>query len=440
MLLGIQKYDPSAVPGLLQPHLPPSLDALLEDSANSHSSATVKHSIFRASAVGRYFDEDQNDGDGENGGDISPPPMPKDELERQHAGSSASTSWLIPHSTADNSSNLFAGHSIPVLSHLNASQQPPLALTLDQMTGSSEQTPPSPFTPATALQMLSTAGPSSTSSYTIQLPSTSLHAPLNGFSRNHTQGLPMHNKSRSMGDISFLADPLATYNSDLDSPSANSSSRLPYRIIWEPGKSGRNARIFGATSGFVDLGKTPPVLHAVSRDAALHALDLPDLPSDLQRNKLFEAYLNIVHPYLPMCSRLDIMQWSCNPHIAKDVTLPWALLYAIFAIATPYMAPSPIVDLHAQASKLRQHARSRILEELHNSSLHTVQAMLLLSLADWGEGQLTLAWVGLGECRHTGPCIALAYCLCLSTHPRSSNDRASSPPWFACTANKHYQC
>lgn len=174
---------------------------------------------------------------------------------------------------------------------------------------------------------------------------------------------------------------------------------LPHRIIWEKGFNDRNLRLYGATSGFIELGAVPKIQSNPSPP-----ISPTDLPQPNSIPKLFETYLHIIHPYMPMCPRLDIMQWSCNPRLSSDPNIPWALVFAIFACAMPYSGQSDLVAAAQEASAMRRKARYRIIEDLHNPTVSTVQALLLLSLADWGEGELTLAWLGICESSRISEC------------------------------------
>ena len=350
MLLGVTAYSPSNV-SALQPELP-----LTEEALERLQQQEDRFTQFRASAVGNTFGDDPADsGDGtsaykeydEKNGLLDKPE--KSQPAHKRAKSSASSAAFVGSASSQ--------WTLP-----NASQG--MHQHYQHIYSPSELLDP---TTASNIDGILNGLTNGTEVFTAQDTPFTFSTPL------------------SQGDRSITAFP------------DTSENFMASKLVWEKNPYSGHPRVYGTTSGFPQSGRAPSstMSRPLEDTHSLHSF-----PSQLLCARLVDAYLNIIHPALPMCSRLNLMQWACNPNLSSDPNLRPELIFAIFAVALPYL-PSPLADddspliQNPSVDSCSLSARACISRVAASPSLSTVQALLLLTLSDWGQGEFSLAWNNL---------------------------------------------
>ncbi|KAK4047284.1 hypothetical protein OIO90_006245 [Microbotryomycetes sp. JL221] len=150
------------------------------------------------------------------------------------------------------------------------------------------------------------------------------------------------------------------------------------------------------------------------------------LPPDYVRLQLLDLYFNqVVQPALPILSNKNaFFRWSAllpssatevSPAASSDVS--FELLSAVFAVATPYMPPgSGLTPLDARS--FAAIGRNHIQQRLDQPTLAMVQALCLLAVADWGQGELKRAYILSG--------LALTIAFYIGLHDHSTEQRVGA--------------
>ena len=143
------------------------------------------------------------------------------------------------------------------------------------------------------------------------------------------------------------------------------------------------------------------------------------LPSQRIVLRLLDVYFAVVHPSLPMLNKPAIMRWSSmfsnddpfglrSPQNVRSAGVPSfasaasamspELIFSLLAAATPFIdeTETELVDRPASVARFTAQAMCALNVAVRRPTLATVQALLLLVLADWGAGELTRATVNLG--------------------------------------------
>ena len=353
MLLGVRSYNSSSVP-ILQPDLPHSEDAL--ESMNHQEDRYLR---FRASAVGKIFDDgliDTNDLVAGDEGSI-------DKIE-----------------------------SIKLEENSRPPKRTKLSPVSDDFGGPSTGHWPFPAMSG-GRQEHSQEQHQSSSQWLSQSMLNSIDGILNDFATD-AEG------SNLSGSPSILSTPFNQYHLPFDVVQTTPTQTLPTKIVWEDNSPSGCSRAYGTTSGFTFPGRAPKSTSL----SAVKDLLTPIFPSQMICARLIDTYLTVVHPNLPMCSRLLLMQWSSNPMSYADLQLAPELIFAILAVALPYFPLSSLDDSTPPTQTISVDsfstlARSFIGQAAAHPSLSTCQALLLLTLSDWGQGEFSLAWSNLGTPR-----------------------------------------
>ena len=341
VLLGLRELQSaSALPTTLQVRLPENIEEVTESMQIS-----AKHAIFRTTLVGKHFDEDI----AETGEESPVPP--------------SATEGVFPSMPTS---------LTPVSVRHQQLALPPL--------------PPTVFPAAT------------TSNISLE----DILSQINGhptYAGNVSNVFDGPSKPAHIADLPKAPSQIQQHEAHAATavPTEAEDEALPHRYIWGAvnAADGNIPCLFGATSGFVDAGKAIE-LEPTTNDADAVVHDPIGFLTPSAQIKLFDIFLNVIHPYLPMCSRLDLMRWSHEPMPALDSQRHRPLRMVIIACALPYLPPTPDVNLPRQAAALRRQARIELANEICKPTLQTLHALLLLSLADWGAGDLATAWAGLG--------------------------------------------
>ncbi|KAG9238015.1 fungal-specific transcription factor domain-containing protein [Amylocarpus encephaloides] len=135
--------------------------------------------------------------------------------------------------------------------------------------------------------------------------------------------------------------------------------------------------------------------------------DWPELPSETWH--LLDVYFSYTHSWLPIIEKTDLLrvsyQYSQNhnigPSSSGDVAALWAVIaYAKFqhrAICNIPRAQGRVQEVVWTAERMIDHARSLIPSEEGIFDLGHVQALLLLTLANFGMDHLSRAWDLIGQ-------------------------------------------
>ncbi|KAG9304377.1 hypothetical protein G9A89_019939 [Geosiphon pyriformis] len=123
--------------------------------------------------------------------------------------------------------------------------------------------------------------------------------------------------------------------------------------------------------------------------------ELTELPSKEIFEHLFEIYFTHIHPIIPIIYKPTFFNKLKN----KD-NLSHLLLNAIFALSSRYSDHSEIKKPQEKpetvGSIFFERAKALLDFEYDNSRLSTVQALILLSLRDYGTGKVSRAWMYAG--------------------------------------------
>ena len=168
-------------------------------------------------------------------------------------------------------------------------------------------------------------------------------------------------------------------------------------------------------SANLSLGQDESILsqsyqHGVSnKRRALSALNL-ELPSEAWH--LINVYSSYTHPWLPIIEKQDLLR-STYQYLRKSsdfsVTGPGSGNHAVLWAAIAYAklqhrainniphAQGPVADVVWTAEKMYDQARNLIPDEEGVFELGHVQALLVLALANMGNGHLSRAWLLVGQ-------------------------------------------
>ena len=140
------------------------------------------------------------------------------------------------------------------------------------------------------------------------------------------------------------------------------------------------------------------------------SLEVPDLPSEAWH--LLDVYFSYTHSWLPIIEKHDLLrtsyQYSQNRNNVPlfgygsgDHAALWAAIaYAKFQHRTINNIPhaqGPVADMVWTAERMYSQARSLIPNEEGVFELGHVQALLILVLANMGNGHLNRAWLLIGQ-------------------------------------------
>lgn len=363
MALGLSPYKPSLVS--ISTNLPESYDGIKALQAK-----TNRHTAFREGPIGRYFSEEGIDNaEGSN--------------DYQQPNRNASISDQTNNRTINHGFDFATGNG----------------------TSSGEQGGfnAEPMSVADIIKMLSTGQQSALDLYTApaQPSSSTSNAPLpplpppSGFSDSFPTPA-----STSTSVNTFVTQ--TTPNSLLPAASPRAESKTLQQgrndnFVWEEDRSSGICRVYGRSSNFKQAISNPS---SSSINPSTPKLQIPDFPPQMQRTRLMDTYLTIIHPLLPMCSRAHLMQWSCSPQPTADANLQPELLFAVLATASFYSSPvfpgGGTAHIH-QATEMAKAARWCLKSSMASPTLTTVQTLALLTLYDICMGEFTKAWADLGE-------------------------------------------
>lgn len=358
MLLGLSPYKPSSAHVTTQ--LPDTFDGVKNMQAKNN-----RHQAFREGPIGRYF-SDENDFP-EQGGTASQPRRQSISTKVDHHGTGSGSG------NANNGFD-FAGN------------------------GSGEQGGFSnePMSVADIIKMLSTGQQSALDLYTAPAPPT-----------GYSDTFPTPASTSTGNTFATQTTPTPTSLFPTASPRADIKPTQGRNdlYVWEEERSSGICRVYGRSSNFKQAVPGPLPINSASKPQT------PDFPPQMQRTRLMDAYLTIIHPLLPMCSRAHLMQWSCSPQPTTDVNLQPELLFAVLATASFYSSPAfpggGTAHLH-QASEMAKAARWCLKSSLAAPTLTTVQTLTLLALYDLCMGEFTKAWADLGMRRSASRSLAAA--------------------------------
>jgi hypothetical protein len=166
-------------------------------------------------------------------------------------------------------------------------------------------------------------------------------------------------------------------------------------------------------------------------DPSLKVLSSPDTVTDVKIPEnsfyLLDIYFTYTHVWFPILDKFNILRTlrSITQSQAQSQSIPqdqYPLLYAILALSTLQQPPSTSPSTSAESFYIA--AQSLIFKPGLPTSLAYVQTLLLLSLYDIAQGQLTRAWLIIG---HAG---RVAIDIQLSTN--SSESRYRGRTWLGC--------
>lgn len=355
MVLGLSPYKPSLV------HVSTNLPDNYED-IKALQSKTSRHTAFREGPIGRYF----SDEGGENG-DSGNTPLNQ---RRSSLASGHQLGYDFGHNT-------------------NASGE--------QGGFNSE-----PMSVADIIKMLSTGQQSALDLYTAPAPPSTSASATQPSSFGDSLPTPASSSTTTTFVTQTTPNSLLPPSQSLTNASPRSVDVKPLlqgrneTFVWEEDRSNGICRVYGRSSNF----KQP--LQVSSN--VIPKSQTPEFPPQMQRTRLMDAYLTIIHPLLPMCSRAHLMQWSCSPQLqssSTDLNLQPELLFAVLATASFYSSPTfPAAGGNAylhQAEDMAKAARWCLKSSLASPTLTTVQTLALLALYDLCTGEFTKAWADLGE-------------------------------------------
>lgn len=155
---------------------------------------------------------------------------------------------------------------------------------------------------------------------------------------------------------------------------------------------------------------SPSYQHGSSSKRRAVNIDCLDLPSEAWH--LINVYSSYTHPWFPIIERQDLLR-STYQYLRKpsDFSLSgagsgnhavlWAVIaYAKFqhrAINNIPHAQGPVADVVWTAERMYDHARNLVPDEDGVFELGHVQALLILALANMGNGHLSRAWLLIGQ-------------------------------------------
>lgn len=363
MALGLSPYKPSLVS--VNTNLPDTFEGVKALQAK-----TNRHAAFREGPIGRYFSDEQGDnGEGSHTGDLPP--------YQQHQPSSSSRGGGGNHGFD------FAGNH----HYSNAA-------------GSGEQGGfnAEPMSVADIIKMLSTGQQSALDLYTAPATTAGAVPPLppSGVS----DSFPTPASTSTSTTTTFVTQTTPNSLFPAASPRAETKPLQQGRndnFVWEEDRSSGICRVYGRSSNFKQAIPGPS---SSALNPTLPKPPTPEFPPQMQRTRLMDTYLTIIHPLLPMCSRAHLMQWSCSPQPSADANLQPELLFAVLATASFYSSPvfpgGGTAHLY-QASEMAKAARWCLKSSLASPTLTTVQTLTLLALYDICMGEFTKAWADLGE-------------------------------------------
>ena len=345
MVLGLTPYKPSSAHVTSQ--LPDTFDGI-----KSMQNKNNRHQPFREGPIGRYFSDEQNDSP-EQGSSSSNP------VKQQNTSSTVD----LRASSAGNGGFDFAGN--------HAGEQG----------GFSNE----PMSVADIIKMLSAGQQNALDLYSAAAPSSG------GFSDSYPT-------PASTSTSATFPAPQTTPTSVYPVASPRTESKAVQgrneQYVWEEDRTSGICRVYGRSSNFKQALPGPPLVNPSTKPQT------PDFPPQMQRTRLMDSYLTIIHPLLPMCSRAHLMQWSCSPQPTTDNNLQPELLFAVLATASFYSSPAfpggGTAHLH-QASEMAKAARWCLKSSLAAPTLTTVQTLTLLALYDICMGEFTKAWADLGK-------------------------------------------
>lgn len=155
---------------------------------------------------------------------------------------------------------------------------------------------------------------------------------------------------------------------------------------------------------------TPSYQHGYSSKRRAVSIESLELPSEAWH--LINVYSSYTHPWLPIIERQDLLR-STYQYLRKpsDFSITGtgsgnhAVLWAVIAYAKyqhrainniPH-AQGPVADVVWTAERMYDQARSLIPDEEGSFELGHIQALLVLALANMGNGHLSRAWLLIGQ-------------------------------------------
>lgn len=121
--------------------------------------------------------------------------------------------------------------------------------------------------------------------------------------------------------------------------------------------------------------------------------------SQLTLRGLCDTWFERYHPWFPILHRLSLLETLDNSMDSVSASPLYIVFKAISAVTLPCWALTNTLN-QAQREQLSSHLRGQvIMEALGSLSLQSLQALLIITILDYGAGKLSEFWNVVATCK-----------------------------------------